>query len=497
MKIFDNSIFDKKTFFQCFMALLAITVVQKFTRGEGYAVLMVPLALFSLAKNRIEQVMFWLVSSMLIIIGNQFFLPKGASFFIAQRALFGLIGLYAISKIAGRRQSRLVSPFLGMLIYLIYMTFTSFAGWNPTISLLKIFLFSLIYMTYYSVANMAGQSPRFSERKMRSIILAISSYFVFGSVAVLPFPAISQLTSEEYLIAMQSGQQVLSLFKGMSLHSQMLGPVVASIFALVLSDLVVNVRKANGLYLGLIIVCPFLIYKTSSRTAMAAFLMAVLMAGFCAMKMHGIGARWRGKVRTCLFAVMALLAVAVVSVPSLRDSIVRFALKYNAEAKAGDFTVEEAMSSRQGLIDRQLENFRRSPAIGNGFQVSEEHKFLKNASWKQLLSAPIEKGVWITAILEEGGLIGWVILVGFYAILCLTLLKRGAYTGLSVFCVMLVSNMAEFTMFSMSAMGGYTWCLVFVGTAMDAARIKRDNGSLMQENMVYYATREGYPYVPS
>ncbi len=474
MKIFDNSIFDKKTFIQCCAVLVAITAVQKATGGLGYAVLMVPLALFSLAQNRLEQIMFWLVSSMLLIIGNAFFLPKGSSFFIAQRLLFGFIGLYGLMRIVGRPQSPLVSPFLGMIIYLFYMVCTAFFGWNPTISLLKLVLFTVVYMTYYSVANMAGQSPRFRERKMRSIILAISAYFIFGSIAIIPFPAISQLSGEEYLNAVQSGQRVLSLFKGMALHSQMLGPVVSAIFSLVLVDLVANVRKVNGLYLGLLLACPYLVYKTSSRTAMAALFASVMMATFCAMKMRGIGQHWRGKVKTCFFVVFALAAVAVVSVPSLRDSMARFALKYNAEAKAEDFTVEEAMASRQGLIDSQLESFEKSPVIGNGFQVSENHKYLRNASWKELLSAPIEKGVWITAILEEGGIIGWLVLVGFYVTLCLLLLKRGAYTGLSVLCVMLVSNMAEFTMFSMSAMGGFIWALVFVGTAMDAARLKRD-----------------------
>ncbi len=474
MKIFDNTVYDKKTFLQALAALLAITIAQKASGGHAYAILMVPLALFSLVKQRIEQIMFWLISSMLIIVGNSFFLPKGASFFLAQRILFALIGLYAIMKISGRRQSRLVTPFLGMFIYLGYMTLTAFQGWNPTISLLKILLFTVIYLTYYSVASMAGQSPRFRERKMRAIILALASYFIFGSVAVIPFPAISQLTGEEYLSAMQSGHQVLSLFKGMAVHSQMLGPVVAAIFALVVTDFIVSVRKANGLYLALIAVCPYLVYKTSSRTAMAALFMGVVMAGFCAMKMRGIGRHWRAKVKTCLFVLSALAAVAVATVPRLRDSIVRYALKYNGEAKAGDFTMEEAMATRQGLIDHQLETYEESPLFGNGFQVSENHKYMKNASWKELLSAPVEKGVWITAILEEGGIVGWLILVGFYVTLGFLLLKRGAYTGLSAFCVMLVSNMAEFTMFSMSAMGGFVWALIFIGTAIDASRQRRD-----------------------
>ena len=36
------------------------------------------------------------------------------------------------------------------------------------------------------------------------------------------------------------------------------------------------------------------------------------------------------------------------------------------------------------------------------------------------------------------------------------------------------SNMAEFTMFSMSGGGGFLWIFVFVGIAFDAARQRQD-----------------------
>jgi len=132
------------------------------------------------------------------------------------------------------------------------------------------------------------------------------------------------------------------------------------------------------------------------------------------------------------------------------------------------------MSTRQFLIDEQMMHFRQSPMVGNGFQVSADMAYFKSTSWLSYLSAPIEKGVWVTAVLEEGGVIGLTILVFFFLSAGLALLRRGAYTGLSIFCALLVSNMAEFTMFAMSAMGGYFWAMVFIGVAIDAARIRED-----------------------
>lgn len=473
MKIFDNTVFDTKSFLGTLVALLVITLLQMMSEGVAYACL-VPFAFVAIARGRIEWMMFWLLSSMLLIVGNKFFLPKGPSFFIAQRVFFIFLGFSMLSRILGKRQSPMISPLLGMSFYVVYMSLTAIVGWNPTISYLKLFLFSIVYVACYGIANMAGQDRNFNERDVRGIILAISSYVIFGSLMLIPFPVIGQLSGDEYEEAVRAGRTVTSLFKGMTMHSQTLGPVIASIFAFLFSDLVVNVRKMNWLYIVLLLASPVLVYMTSSRTGMAALLMAILMGGFCAVKMRGFGVLWRRKVKVWLGFLFVTTMIAVLILPNLRQAVTRFTLKYSYETRAGDFTLEAAVSTRQGLMDRQLENFKKRPLIGNGFQVSEPMMRLKNASWKDLLSAPIEKGVWVTAVLEEGGVFGFIILVGFLLTAGVLMLKREVYTGLSVLSVMMVSNMAEFTMFSMSAMGGFAWTMVFLGTTMDVARIRHD-----------------------
>ena len=136
---------------------------------------------------------------------------------------------------------------------------------------------------------------------------------------------------------------------------------------------------------------------------------------------------------------------------------------------------ENIASTRQGSIDSQLANFKESPVIGNGFQVSKGMQTMQVFSWKQLLSAPVEKGVWITAVLEEGGGIGLATLSLVVLSIIYLLWSRQAYTGLAVFVSLLVSNLGEFTMFSMTATGGIVWVLVFVGVALDAQRVKQAN----------------------
>lgn len=125
-------------------------------------------------------------------------------------------------------------------------------------------------------------------------------------------------------------------------------------------------------------------------------------------------------------------------------------------------------------MDSAMDNFAESPMIGNGFQVIKGMEAMDIQSWGQLMSAPVEKGVWVTAILEEGGLIGMILFVVFLVVSFYGLLSRRAFIGACALFVLLVSNFGEFTIFSMSSTGGVGWAAVFTGLALDAARLRQE-----------------------
>ena len=127
--------------------------------------------------------------------------------------------------------------------------------------------------------------------------------------------------------------------------------------------------------------------------------------------------------------------------------------------------------------------FKKKPLIGNGFQVSGEMAGLKIKGAASILSAPIEKGVWVTAVLEEGGVIGWTLFVGFLAGCIITSIKRQAYIGASCLFLTTLTNLGEFTFFSMSYTGGFTWAMVFVGLALDIRKMKDENEAIQKEMM--------------
>ena len=147
-------------------------------------------------------------------------------------------------------------------------------------------------------------------------------------------------------------------------------------------------------------------------------------------------------------------------------------------------TTEAIMSTRQGLIDRSLYYFRKKPLLGNGFQVSEAMSDLKLKGVSSVLSAPVEKGVWVTAVLEEGGVIGWVLFTGFLVVCITASIKRRAYIGASCLFLCTLTNLGEFTFFSMSYTGGFSWAMVFVGLALDVRKMKDENEAIRREMMM-------------
>ncbi len=466
-------IYDKKTFWKSLFAIIATMALMKVSGGAGYA-LVLPIALAAFCKKKMDAVLFWVLVSMTMLMGNYILMPKDMIFMIASKVIILLFGVIMILSLTSHRKVMSVAPFGLMLAYLSFMILSSAVGWSPIISFLKLFLFGMMYIALMGVTNDLSLQSQSNMPVVRSMVLAVAAFVIVGSVLLIPFPSISQLTGEEYLDALRSGASVKSLFKGIVWHSQSLGPMVAFLGVFIFADWVLCVKRFSWMHAVLLGLCPLLLYKTSSRTAMGSALVGITLISLCLLKERGIGVRWRAKVKSMLFMIVVPAIVAVVAVPSLRNSITRFALKTSGQVEVKDFTIEEAMSTRQFLIDRAMYNFGKSPLVGNGFQVSSEMQYTKIKSLRDAVSAPIEKGVWVVAVLEEGGIIGMFLFVLFAFVASVKLFFSQSYMAFSLFLTFLAINMGEFTIFSASGVGGFLWTIIFVGAAFDALRLRED-----------------------
>ncbi len=463
----QDCIYDKEWLIRSLLGLGLMGVAMRFTGGLAFA-LIYPMILLAFSKNRAELMLYCILMTIAMTMANAAVIPKSFSFGIMARSTYFIVAGVLIFQIIGVRTSRFLSPLLMLLPYIFYMGLVSASGWQPIVSYLKLLLFVVIFLAFYSVAKMASL-PQIDGSKLRSIFLSFAIFFIVGSVLLIPFPGLSYLNAAE--IQASGGLVEGTMFKGMTLHSQSLGPVVAIVSTLVFADLLFCVQKWDKLYLLLLGCSPILIYMTGSRTAMGTYLAGLCFVTFLFMNARGIGGRWKARAVNTILMLGIFGGLALFSTPQMREAVARFALKYVSEDSELVVDYESVIATRQGSMDMQIANFKASPWIGNGFQVSEGLAEVDYVNWKQLLSAPVEKGVWVTAILEEGGVFGMILFVLFLLVVFPTLFVRQAFLGLSVFFVMIVCNLGEMTIFSMTSTGGLTWAMVFVGLALDAQRI--------------------------
>ena len=488
-----NAVYDKALLMRGLLGLLLLCVAMKVTGGAGF-LLIFPFVILGFSKNK-SGLLFWcLLATTVLTMTNPNIAPKDGTFSIANRALYLLVGGVMTLQMVGQRTSKLLTPLLAILPYIAYMAMVSSVGWQPIISYLKLTLFTIVFFAIYSVGNAATTQSSLGAAQLRSIFLCFATFLIVGSVCLIPFPAIATMSADFYLqrgLPLPEG----SLFMGITLHSQSLGPIVAIVSVVLLADLLFSVKKWDPLYLFLLILSPILIYKTGSRTAMGTYVAGIFFTTFIFMCAHGIGARWKNKALSALVLIGLCGGLAFMATPSLRESAVQFIFKSRGTEIAKESqTFERMVSSRQFLVDQAIANFKESPWIGNGFQVSSVQRDLKVTSWKQLLSAPIEKGVWVTAVLEEGGLFGMLLFCLFLLIAFYSLLTRHAFIGVSIFFVFFVSNLGEFTFFSMSAGGGIYWSMIFMGLAMDVARLRQDKFNRQQLQILTMIPPEPNPF---
>lgn len=460
--------YDKKLFWQLSLGLLAMGLAMRVTGGFAFAVIYV-FILMSFAKNRTEWLLYFLLMTITMTNSNSLVIPKSVTFGIIARSVhFIIAGVLGLQLIV-RHNSKKVTPLLMILLYIFYMACVAWRGWMPLVSYLKMLLFVVMYLGFYNVATAVASRSGVKVERLRSVFLSFAVFFVIGSVCLIPFPGLGTMSAEAFF--RQFGYYPEGgLFMGMALHPQSLGPIVVAFGTVLFADILFSLKRWDVLYVSLLLCVPILVYKTGSRTAMGTMLIVFAFVGFIFMSARGIAGRWRARTLSILMVLVVIVGLILFSTPQMRHAVVMFALKYASDNQELVVNYETLASTRQGSIENQLANFRESPIIGNGFQVSKSMKAMQVVSWKQLLSAPVEKGVWITAVLEEGGGIGFLMLCIIFLNMIYLLWHRQVYIGLSVFMALLISNLGEFTMFSMTATGGIIWSLIFVGSALDAHR---------------------------
>lgn len=467
-----NLPFDMKTLKQVLGFFTIMLLACKVTHSVAYIVTL-PIALWAMSTKNTVWTFAMLLYMSLSLCTNTFFIPKTGLMVQMQRGEMCIIGAITMMTIFGQKKALFLSPFFGMFFYIAYMFAVSGQGWAPVVSYMKLVLFVVIYFGFYGLASRVMIDERNNINKIRSVMLAYCIYMMVYSVLLWPFPGISQLGAGDLTAAeLANRAAIVSLFKGMTQHSQLLGILAGFVGVVVMGDYIFSVRRHFWLYDVILLCTIFCVIKSSSRTGMAAMIAGWGILVLCFMKARGIKQNWKSKVMQIATSAIIVIAISTVAIGPIRQKVLGFVLKYGGnDAKAvQQMTKEDILMSRQGKIDAALENWRQNPMWGNGFQVSEDMKYIRN--FKELITAPVEKSTWIYAVLEEGGVVGEIIFCLWALTTIVLLAKRHAYIGLASFVCFLMINMGEFVIFSLSFSGAAFWSLTFAGCIMDSQRYK-------------------------
>ena len=292
-----------------------------------------------------------------------------------------LIGL-VLALIGASREGRHRLPFVGIIPFMLASLISSVDGWLPYVSYLKwvnfiVFLFGI----WFGTQNLQHRPA--DVFLLRSFFLAIAVVLVFGSILLMPFPSISYATSLAY--AMSEGGEALAedvfremrldglktLFCGITNHSQALGGLLVCMFPWVLCDMLFVERRFCFLHLTLIITMVPLIYMTRSRMALISFAGSLVFVTFYTARHVQMTDALRRRLGHGMLMSMAILIIVAIGM-QIQGGVMSHWLRKTDSSEVDRRTLGEALtSSRMGLMEYSLWEFRRSPLIGSGFQVAE------------------------------------------------------------------------------------------------------------------------------
>ncbi len=403
---------------------------------------------------------------------NLMLAPRYGHYAIISR-LSSLLITAALVLSAGTRPGHHQIPIGTIFLYLGVAFFSSIFGYFPLISHLKILNFTFFILgIYIGTRNLNLRTHDIDE--IRHMILAITLLLTYGSLLTLPFPSIAYFTSLQHAVRGQgieaaneffsSGQRLL-LFTGIGTTSQFTGPACACMFGWLLCDMWLVKKKLSVFHLALMAPIPFICYLSRSRLAFFILILAMLLATlFCLPR-----ARVSRRVKSSFIGLAVLGSIMLIALSAIAEihsgMITKWLRKqYDTTETSDDRSLGTAItSSRQGLIELNLRDFRRNILLGSGFQVDFETKAKYKSGRASLFSASVEKGILPLMILGETGLLGACAFSIFLFVFYQTCKQKRYRATSTLFTVFLATNMAEATFFAPSGGGGSLWILLVVG----------------------------------
>ena len=391
-----------------------------------------------------------------------FFLVLGNTSLINQSTkalkwlVIGAMVITAIRTPAKYRVNSLHSPKRLILTFMIVMIpLNIMFSLMPSISVYKIL--SLGFGCLALLINFE-QSIQFKEHYVR-LTDTFFLFFIATSFALIP---------------LGMGYERNSVgFQGSFSHPQIMGPTAAIMASYFLGKSFYGLNhQRRYFYFGLMSV--FFIFLSQARTGLL-----MLVGGAVLMLLTGheglrFGSQTRRYVWQLLLFFSILTVLGVFDVQSYLSTFLEKGDKYQGMDAAELFE-----ASRGRMIDQSLENFSKYPLLGIGFGVPSSLEFTAIETAAGIpVSARTEKGFMPTAILEENGIVGTlIVLLILMAIVFQVIRVKNPAIRWLLFTILLI-NVGEASFFF--HWGSWALCLVddWIHIATDQSGWKTTKSSL-------------------
>lgn len=466
----DSSVF--KSMLKTALVLGILIVLCRVTKGYATLLFAAMGSCWAFARKPGKALACFSFFSFLIVL-DPGVLPKTSVMVLSLRlspVIIGLLlSLFAISRPGTNRL-----PFGALFLYLGCACISSVSGWHMGISYLKIVNFTLFLLGIWIGTQNMERSPS-DVYFIRRYFLGLMFFLIVGSLITLAFPSIGYSTSLSYsqvdgkagaalAIAELKANGGVSLFSGLLNHSQALAPTLSCSIALLFADMLFIERRMSYPHIGLLCIAGVELFMTRSRTGLFSCGVGCAMMLLYAPRHLSVMSNIRAKIRHMVSALLVALVIMVVAGEMSSGMFSRWILKTNdTESAIQQVGFKDALTgTRQALIEQSLAEFRMNPLFGMGFQVNYGTAELFGGRGI-VFSAPVEKGLLVTTVLGEGGIVGSLafltFLVSFYA----TCIRKRLIVTVSMFTVFLATNVGEATFFSPGGVGGILWVICVVG----------------------------------
>ena len=309
----------------------------------------------------------------------------------------------------------------------------------PMLSMLKLVSFSMVSFTLI----VAFYETRSLKNYWKSWFFTFIVFTTFASVLMF-------VTGMGYT-------RTANGFQGIWRHPQMMGPIGAVMTAWILGEYFD--KNKSKLLLLCSLVGPVLIFISGARTAVVALAGGFLIAAITVSLRSGNRVSPFKYVFNLYTALLFVTAVAVfLLIPAQVTEL------FTAFVQKGDESSQSAtelfQESRGELTQKSLENYKGSPIFGIGLGVPSEFG-ARDPNISTVFGIPTsfstEKGFMPTAVLEELGTMGAVLLILLLYNLSLPIHRYGDLSIIWMYWTTLLVNIGAAILLSIGGLGLFLW----------------------------------------